>query len=352
MNVAADFLLGCNGRGPQASSINRPVSLVEYSIDERFRMVKEAGVFDYVDRLPMRSELDEYLAAIAKYDLPVHTGGWSYMVGRDDALIADNLRVCKEVGASCHNMMTYAKHADGHVLSDDEVVRHYLEAWETGIRIGVEPSFEVHVNVWSENFRRVTPVARRVRAHGIPFNLTMDYSHVVFKIGNSRELDISGVREDVEAGRMILDPLEEGSLCDEWLDLGIVRWAQMRPVAPNQPMNLWCRNDPSAPVPDILQYGEYARGIQYPMIRPAPDEWHSPWNAYLLEPSKEAIRKTLRHHIKTPTSRLKYITTEMINLPDYGMGAKYNLFENNVACARFIRKAWAEVKALHAAGLL
>src|SRR5690606_28895473 len=40
------FLLGCNGRGAQASSADRPVSLEEHSIDEQFRLVKEAGVFD------------------------------------------------------------------------------------------------------------------------------------------------------------------------------------------------------------------------------------------------------------------------------------------------------------------
>jgi len=42
----------------------------------------------------------------------------------------------------------------------------------------------------------------------------------------------------------------------------------------------------------------------------------------------------------------------MINLPDYGLGAKYSLFEQNVECAKFIRRAWKEVKALHQAGLV
>jgi hypothetical protein len=71
----------------------------------------------------------------------------------------------------------------------------------------------------------------------------------------------------------------------------------------------------------------------------------------MLEPSKEAIRRVLRHHAKTSGSRLKYITTEMINLPDCALGHRYDLFEQNVACARFIRRAWEEVKVLHAAGL-
>ena len=60
----------------------------------------------------------------------------------------------------------------------------------------------------------------------------------------------------------------------------------------------------------------------------------------------------MRYHITHESSPLRYITTEMINLPDYGLGAKYNLFEQNVECAKFIRRAWKEVKALHEAGLV
>jgi hypothetical protein len=343
------LLLGCNGRGAQASSKEHPVSLAEAPIDEQFRMVKESGVFDYFDRLPLRSQLDEYLAAIAKHDLPVHTGSWFYRLGRDEALLADNLVLCKEVGAACHNIMTFARHADGHVLTDDEIIAHYLDTYEAGMKLGVEPCFELHVNMWTEDFRRVAPIARRIEATGVPFHFNIDYSHVAFKIGNSVELDISGVREDVAAGGLLLDPFEEGNLCDQWLAMGIVRWTQLRTVAPNQPPNLWCPNVPAAAPGDNLQYGLFARGIQYPMTRPAPGEWHSPWHAWMVEPSKEAIRRVLRHHARTPGSRLKYITTEMINLPDYGLGAKYSLFEQNVACARFIRQAWEEAKALHAA---
>ncbi len=345
MLATPTFLLGCNGRGAQASSLSRPVSLQEATIDEQFRMVKESGLFDYFDRLPLRSQLDAYLEAMAKYQLPVHTGSWFYRLGRDDALLADNLVLCKEVGAACHNIMTFTHHADGHVLTDDEIVRHYLETYDAGMKLGVEPSFELHVNMWTEDFRRVTPIAQRIEAQGIPFHFTMDYSHVIFKIGNTHEQDISGVREAVAAGHMVLDPFEAGNLCDEWLDLGIVRWTQLRTVGPNQPLNLWCPNDPAATPGDTLAYGAYPRGIQYPITKPAPGEWHSPWHAYMVEPSKEAIRKVLRQHATNPSSRLKYITTEMINLPDYGLGAKYNLFEQNVACARFIRQAWAELLA-------
>lgn len=336
------FLLGCNGRGVQLSSREHPVSLKELPIYEQFRLVKESGVFDYFDRIPLRSDFNEYVRAIEAFDLPVHSASWFYRLGEDDALLDDNLKICREIGASCHNIMTFKHHRDGHVLSDAEIIDHYLSVYDRGMSMGVEPSFELHVNMWTEDFVRVSQIARQVQNRGVPFNYTLDYSHVNFKLNQPDELELSGVREQVERGEIILDPFEPGSLCEEWLDLNIVKWTQLRTVAPNQPMNLWHTNDD----------GSFARGIQYPMVKPEPGEWHSDWSAYLLEPSKEAIRKVLRYHATHPESPLRYITTEMINLPDYGLGAKYNLFEQNVAAAKFVRRAWKETVALHAAGLL
>lgn len=340
--VPTPFLLGCNGRGVQLSSPDNPVSLAELPVIEQFRLVKEAGVFDYFDRIALRSNIDEYQRAIATYDLPVHSASWFYRLGEDEALLHENLRICREIGARCHNIMTFKHHRDGHVLSDAEIVDHYLDVYDAGMGLGVEPSFELHVNMWTEDYLRVANVARMVAARGIPFNFTLDYSHVNFKINQPAELALSGVLDEVERGEVILDPFEPGSLCDQWLALNIVKWTQLRTVAPNQPANLWHRNED----------GGFARGIQYPIVKPEPGEWHSPWNAYLLEPSKEAIRKVLRYHATHAESPLRYITTEFINLPDYGLGAKYNLFAQNVAAAQFIRAAWAETLALQAAGLL
>lgn len=340
--IKPPFLIGCNGRGVQRSSIENPISLQELPIIEQFRLVKEAGVFDYFDRIPLRSNFADYVAAIEKYDLPVHSASWFYRLGEDEPLLADNLKICKEIGARCHNIMTFLHHKDGHVITDQEVVDHYLQAYDAGMELGVEPSFELHVNMWTEEFLRVQSVAHAVKSRGIRFNFTLDYSHVNFKIGNPAELELSGVRSQVERGELVLDPFEDGSLCDVWLGMNIVKWTQLRAVGPNQPMNLWHRNDD----------GGFARGIQYPMVRPGPGEWHSEWHAYMLEPSKEAIRKVLRYHVTHPESPLQYITTEFINLPDYGLGARYDLFEQNIAAARFVREAWAETCALHAAGLI
>ncbi len=334
-----DFLLGCSGRGVRNSSLTEPVTMTELPIDTQFAMVKESGVFDYLARLPTRQNLDQYLSASRKYELPVEQPTWYYMLGRDESLLIDNIRICAEMQAKYHNIMTFTRHADGHVLTDQEIVDHYLEAYDFGKSLNVEPSFELHVNMWTEEFLRVSAIGNQIESRGIPFNFTMDYSHVTFKIGNARELAISGVMAEVENGDVILDPFEEDSLCDQWLRSGIVRLVQFRPAGPNQPRNYWGTNADASPT----------RGIQYPVVRPKRGEWHSPWCAYMLEPSKEAIRKTLRHHLSHSASRLVCITTEMIDMPDYGMGAKYNLFDQNVEAAKFVKRAWSEVQALHSA---
>jgi hypothetical protein len=190
-----DFLIGCNGRGAQASSIDKPISLEEASIDEQFRLVKETGVFDYFDRIPLRSNIDEYRAAIEKYDLPVASASWFYRLGEDEALIEENLKIAHEIGAEMHNIMIFTEHADGHVVTNQEIVDCYLDTYDKAMKIGIEPAFELHVNMWSEDFRKVTPVARAVQDKGVPFNYTLDYSHVNFKIENPEEQDISGIRE-------------------------------------------------------------------------------------------------------------------------------------------------------------
>jgi hypothetical protein len=194
--------------------------------------------------------------------------------------------------------------------------------------------------MWTEHFLRVQPIAEAIRARGIPFNFTMDYSHVNFKIANPEEQIVSRVRDEVLAGEVILDPFEPGSLCERWLGMDMVCWAQLRCAAPNGPKNVWAVDEQGP-----------GRAIQYPFFRPAPGEFHAEWHAYLTEPSKQAIRLLLRHHLRSAASPLQVITTEMINLKDYGMNAKYSLFEHNVAIAKWIRAQWNQYKAMHAAGI-
>lgn len=340
--------IGCNGRGIQDSSIEHPVSHWEPGATEQFRLLARTGVFDCLDRLPMEAEVDEYLRCIDEFQLPVHTTSWFYEIGRDEALIEAHLRRSALIGATTHNLMVHPRHAAGHRLSVEEIAQAYLRAYDTGMALGVEPAFEVHVNCWSEDPRRVTPVARHVQARGVPFNLVLDYSHILFKIGNDEELAVSGILDDVRAQRVVLDPFEAGNLVDEWLGLNIVRWLQVRAAVPNGPRNVWAPHDPDVPVAAVptplifpMKAGDPGRGILYPFTRPAPGEWHSEWHSHRLEATREVVRKVLRHHASQAGSRLRYITTEMIAQPDYALNAKFSLIGQNAAIAAFVRSTWS-----------
>ena len=318
------FLLGCNGRGAQHQPGNPP------SIDEQFRMVKESGVFDFFDRMPQPGQEEEYVKASEKHGLPILTGLWTYTMGKDEDLLAHNLQLTKDTGGDCHNIMVFDKHADGHSVSNEEVVETYFFAYEQAQRIGIDITFEVHIYMWSEDVRRVNEVADLVEVRGLPFNFLLDHSHVLLKLENPEEQERCGIREAVETGELILDPFEPGNIVDDWIARNMTLWHAVRPVAPNGPKNLWARNED----------GSHGRACQYPFMRPRAGEFHSDWFAYKVEPCKEVVRKLLRHHRDNDDSRLRYVTTEIIDLVDYGENAKYSLFEQSVAIASWIRETW------------
>jgi hypothetical protein len=322
------LLLGCNGRSAQHVPGSPP------SIDDQFRMVKESGVYDFFDRMPQPGQEQEYLRASERHGLPMLTGLWSYTAGKDEELLRRNLELTRDSGGECHNIMLFRDHADGHPLSDEEVLAFYRLAYEEGVRLGVEITFEVHIYMWSEDVRRVLRVADLVRAAGMPFQFLLDHSHVLLKLESPQEQDACGIRDDVAAGRLVLDPFEPGNILDAWIAENFTLWHSVRPVAPNGPRNAWARH------PD----GREGRACQYPYLRPRPGEWHSEWHAYKLEPSREVVRKVLRAHLQRPDSRLRYITTELIDLPDYGEGARYSLFEHSVALATWIRETEAALR--------
>ena len=51
----------------------------------------------------------------------------------------------------------------------------------------------------------------------------------------------------------------------------------------------------------------------------------------------------MKYHKKTNSSGLGQITTEFIPLPDYGGGAKYSIYNNSLACAKWLKKTWREI---------
>jgi hypothetical protein len=327
-----DFLVGCTCNIFELRDGVTPL--------DRFRAVRDAGVFDYIDWLPLPHLLKDAIAASEKTGVPMITGFILHTLGTNDAYLEDCMRNAARAGVKIVNVMLNRFAADGHELTDDEVVDVYARMAEVGDTVGVAASFEVHTDCWSERLTNVTPVIELAQRRGIPFHLTVDYSHVLFRIENPEQLDVSGVRKDVEEGRLALDPYEPNNILREWLSYGVVDYVQFRPVIPNNPRNIWGRN------PD----GSMPRGIMYPFLRPKPGEWHSPWYAYKLDVCKEAFRTVLRHHAEQ-AGPLKYVTTEMIWLADYHMGAKFSLVEHNAACARWIRDTWSQMKAMKQAGI-
>ena len=319
-------------------------------LESKFRMVSEAGVFDYLDKTPPADETDDYRRLAEKYDLPILAGGWFYSLGRDEALLEANLRLGAELGSLVHNVQIRMDHADGHLVTNEEVAEAYLRAHDIGAAGGCLPCFEIHVNMWSEDFRRITEVAQLVEARGVQFRITLDHSHVIFKIDNPREQKVFGIDQAISDGSLILDPFAAGNICDQWIEAGLVGHAHARATVPGNPLNIWGRHPSLNELPSSLHPQDTTgRGIQYPFIAPGEGEWHSPWEEAKLEPWKEVIRRLFAHRAREGAPSFKTISAEFIVFPDYGAGAKYSSFDNSLACTRWLRETWQNAVAAAAA---
>lgn len=300
-------------------------------IDTRFRMVRDAGLFDYVDKTPAPDEIDAFARASDKYGLPVRAGGWFYTLGEHEALLEHNLAIARRLGSTVHNVQILTHDSQGVPVTNEAVVDAYLAAYDLAARYDVLPCFEVHVNMWSEDFRRVAKVGRAVESRGVPFCLTLDHSHVIFKIDNPREQAVQDIRPAVESGELVLDPRLPGNVIDQWIEAGWVHHCHARSAVPNNPLNVGGRD----------ANGQPGRGIQYPFKPPAPGDYHAPWDEALLEPWKEAIRHLMRHAASDPQGHLGQISTEFIPNLDYGEGCRYSLFEQAIECVQWMRGEWA-----------
>jgi hypothetical protein len=329
MTRIPELKFGCTAGGATHSDTAIP------DIAAKVRMIKDAGVFDYIDRSPPDEEFRDLLKASEQCDLPVLASGWFYTLGRDEALYERNILKSRLLGSQVHNVQLMTRHADGHVLSDAEVAEFYLRAHDFGMRHDVTPCFEVHVNMWSEHYGRIARVAALVEARGLPFRMTLDHSHVIFKIDNPVEQDVQAMRADVESGAVVLDPAKPGNVCAQWIAANYVAHAHARAAIPANPINTRAKH------PD----GSYGRGIQYPFARPAPGQYVADWDEAKLEPWKRVLRELFAHHAANEASPLAMVSCEFIPGIDYGAGHGYSIFENNVACARWLRAEWAEAAA-------
>lgn len=340
--MTASLSFGITENGILHTSADAPLDL-----DTKFRMVKESGVYDYFDKTPPADQANAYRAASEKYDLPILAGGWFYKLGRDEGLLESNLRLGASLGSRVHNTQIIMDHAtENRLVTDEEVAETYLRAYDVGAACGCMPTLEVHVNMWSEDFRRMAIVGDMVEARGIPFRMTLDHSHVIFKIDNPREQAVFGIDKAIASGDLVLDPAKPGNVCDIWIERGFVGHAHARPVIPNNPRNIWGKHPSLDALPSSLHPKDLiGRGIQYPFVAPAPGQYHSPWDGSKLEPWKMVLRHLMAWHASHDNSPLTTMSTEMIPFPDYGDGGKYSIFDHSVACAGWLRETWKQVQA-------
>jgi hypothetical protein len=305
----------------------------QFDVDTRFAMVKASGAFDFYEKSPAPGEIETYLEASERHQLPIRCGSYYYIIGRDESLFEWHLNVARQLGSVVQNIQLVTHDVDGHFVSDQEVAEFYMWAAELGDKLNVTPCLEVHVNMWSENFARVDRVGALVERRGVKFNITLDHSHVIFKIDNPKEQARQNLDAEIAGGLIELDPYKPNNVCIGWIQKNYVRHAHARASVPDNPVNIWARHAD----------GSWGRGIQYPFVKPAEGQWHSEWQEGKLEPWKEVVRQLLRYHAAQDGSCLGQITTEFIPLPDYGEGAGYSIFENNVACARWMRETWNQI---------
>lgn len=298
---------------------------------ERLRWVSEAGVFAYVEKnIDPREDFAPYERWAAEHNVPIGVLGGIFCAGRDEALMRWGLRTGGELGARLFNMQLFALHDDGHALSDREVADWFLAAMEHGHRHGCLPSMEVHVDMWNERFERVEAVGELLARSHVPLRLTLDSSHLVFKIDNAEELAASGLPNSPDGGRSRLAPGHPGSFSRKWLEQGWVVHAHARSVAPALPHNPSMRRSDGKP----------GRAIQYPFVEPPPGTFSRDWNALALAIWRDTMQELLSEMKARPEHTPRQISCEFIPFPDYGGGERYDIWENNIACARWLQAQW------------
>lgn len=299
---------------------------------ERFARVAASGAFAYIEKnFNPAEDFGPYPELAAQHGLPMRVMGGIYTAGRDERRLAEEILLAGRLGAQLFNMQLFARHADGHALSDQEVANQFLMAMDRGLVHGCLPSFEVHIDMWSEDFRRIERVAALLARQNVRLRITLDHSHLIYKLGSPEELDAAGMAEDVAAGRLTLAPdAPSEPVYAMWLREGWVAHAHARSVqAPGRPNPLMRRGD-----------GRQGRGVQYPLVRPPEGSYHQPWSEEELGPWKQAVQQLLAFKAHHPTCPVGQISCEFIPFADYGGGVRYSIFDQNVACAHWLREAW------------
>ena len=298
-----------------------------------FKEIAQSKVFDYVDKTPHKDQFRRFKNLSEKYDLPILSSGWFYLLGKEDELILENLKMGSELGTKYHNVQIFVNHSDGHPLSDQEIADTYMKVTDYGEKVGCLPCFEIHINMWSEDFLRINTVAKIVKNYGYTFRMTLDHSHIIFKINNLEEMKIFDLEDQLKENKIILDPFQDGNIAQHWIDEGYVWLMHARSAIPNNPKNIGGKH------PD----GSVGRGVQYPFIKPLEGQYHADWDENKLKPWKQIVKNVITNHYASQNSSLECISTEFIPATDYGEGSTYSLYDNASACAEWIRNQINEI---------
>ena len=296
----------------------------------RFAWIRDSGAFDYIEKnINPAEDFAPYFDLVVEYGVPIGVFGGIFCAGRDEERMRWCLATGGKLGAKLCNMQLFARHADGSALSDQQVADFFLDAMEHGAPAHCLPSLEVHIDMWNEQFHRVERVAELLARSHVPLRITLDHSHQIFKINNPQELALSGLANAPDGGHA-----EVLALYKLWLESGWVVHAHTRSVATSVPYNKAMQRAPGLP----------GRAVQYPFIQPPPGTFHSAWRAEELEPWKQAVRDLLAWMQAHPDRAPQRISCEFIPFPDYGGGGRYSIWDNNIACANWLREEWSQLQ--------
>lgn len=303
---------------------------------QRFARVAASGAFDHIEKnLVVGEDVAPYIDLVAEHGVPIGIFGGIFCAGRDEGRARDGAAWAARFGARVYNCQLFRRHADGHDLTDHNVADFDLRLLDWTAGCGTVPSLEVHVDMWNEDPRRVERVAEVLARRGAMLRVTLDLAHLLYRVRNAAELRAAGIADAVADGTLVQDPDRDDAVWKLWMREGWVVHGHARSVALNGPVNRWM----------LRRDGRPGRAIQYPFLEPAPDTFHSPWDAAKLEPWRRATRDQLAWAAAQPPAVrcMRQFSCEFIPFADCGGGARYPIWDQNVACAAWLRAQWAEL---------
>src|ERR1700722_13449580 len=124
--MAKQLLIGISGGGVLHTDAHVP------DVDTVFRMVRDAGAFDYIERSPPTGQLEAYQRASQVHGVPLLAGGVFYTLDRDEPLLEWHLRIGRELGMRVQNVQVPVRDAGGQRVSNERLADFYLWAAELG----------------------------------------------------------------------------------------------------------------------------------------------------------------------------------------------------------------------------